>query len=327
MPTPVHPRNLVAAALCILLATTAGLAQSLPRIIFIDFNGYSDGTPFRDQFAIRGLRLPLDIAGGPYIENAGLLSFLLDSPPNLLSLSPFEPVGPPGQVHGSRGKYVFNFVDPLNPNVPSRTDFFEVVLIFVDDGMTFLTAYDHDGRIIDQDVLTKLSSSSYLTTHTLSVSMPGIRKVILAPPVYPSSRGALVDTVRYNLPAVIPSRAIPIDVAINSRRNVLRLGSTGNLRVAILSEPGFVPSMLDPQMVLFHRSRPVLFNRVDINRDKVEDLVLHFPYADMRGLNKGRTRAVLTAVGEDGTPLRGADEVVVFSDDGDRDPQARRVSR
>lgn len=295
--------------LVLLVLSWPGLTAAQGSTELIEFNGFTEGDVVRDQYMFRGVRLPADPNGGPYIDDGGLFGFLLDTPPGLLSLSPYAGIGGPGTVHGSVGTYVFNFVDPANPFVGSYTDYVEVVVAFPDAGVTALTAYDSSGNVLGTDTL-YLSSSSFFTER-LRVYAPGIQKATVATPQVEPTIGALVDTLIFDTPAVIPSRTIGIDIRPGSRRNQIRLGDRTTIPVAILSEPGFQPGLLDPAKVLFQKASPVSYGIFDKNHDRAPDLVVYFRVADLQDLTPATATATLTAVDTDGTPLTGTDAVLV----------------
>ena len=304
--------------LVLLVVSWPGLTAAQGSTELIEFNGFIEGDIVRDQYISRGVRFPADPNGGPYIDDGGLFAFLLDTPPGLLSLSPYAAIGGPGTVHGSVGTYVFDFVDPTNPFVGSYTDYVEVVVAFPDAGDTVLTAYDSSGNVLGADTL-YLSSSSFFTER-LRVYAPGIQKATLATPHVDPTIGALVDTLIFNTPAVIPSRTIQIDIRPGSRRNQVRIGDRTTIPVAILSEHGFQPALLDPTRVLFQKASPVSYTLFDKNHDRTPDLIVHFRVADLQDLTPATTTATLTAIDIDGTPLTGTDAILVRS--GPPTPQA-----
>lgn len=296
------------AVVLLLAVTSMSTIVAVEASLTIDFNGFADGVVVRDEFISQGLRLPPGPDGGPFIEDAGGLSFLLDTPPNLLSLNPLAAISIPGQAFASVGTYVFDFVDPTNPNVPSFTDAVELVVVFVDKGDSVLTAFDASGQIVDEAILNKFSFTFGL--HVLRVEGPGIQKVTFTTPLEPPTIGALVDTLSFNEPAILPSRAIDIDVKIGSRRNIISL-SNPEVRVAILSGPDLDPSLLDASKVLFQGAAPVMFSLRDNNHDRVPDLILSFRTSDLQGLVPGINEVELLAVDVDGTSLKGSDAVMV----------------
>lgn len=285
----------------------APFAQSAQETI--GFNGFPEGAVIRDQFMFRGLRLPAHPAGGPFSDDASAFSFLLDTPPGLLSLNPLAAIGGGGIVPSSVGTYVFDFVDPSNPFAPSFTDRVEVVAVLVDRGETRLDVFDAAGDLIGSDSV--VLSSFEFGQVLLRVASPGIRRATLTTSLVQPTIGALVDTLRYERPAVLPARIIDIDIRPGARRNQIRLAELGTVPVAILSQPGFQPEQLDPAKILFQRASPVSFSAMDRNRDRVPDLVLTFMVADLVGLDASGTQATLTAVDSDGTPLSGSDSVIV----------------
>lgn len=294
-----------------IMASLSGLAIAQGMTETILFNGFGEGDLVRDQYMFRGVRFPQDSGGGPFIDDGGGLGFLLDSPPGLLSLSPFAYTGGANQVHASVGTYVFNFVDPSNPFVPSFTDHVEVVVAFPDHGDTVLTAYDAAGNVIGTSTLTLSVFSFY--TERLGVYAPGIQKATLTTPLIQPTLGCLVDTLIYERPATLPARSIDIDVKPGSQRNVIRLSDRTTVMVAILSSGNFAPAALDPQKVLFQKASPVSYQRIDRNHDRVPDLLLNFRVADLLDLTSATTQVALTAVDLDGTSLLGLDDVVVVA--------------
>ena len=295
----------------LVIASMSGLAAAQGTTDTILFNGFSEGDIVRDQYMFRGIRFQPDAAGGPFIDDGGGLGFLLDSPPGLLSLSPFAYTGGSNQVHASVGTYVFNFVDPTNPFVPSFTDAVEVVVALADFGDTVLTAYDADGNVIGT---TTLTLSTFLFGHErLGVYAPGIQKATLTTPLIQPTLGCLVDTLSFNQPLVLPAKPIEIDIKPGSQRNVIRLSDRGTVPVAILSAPGFQPALIDPTKVLFQKASPISFQMNDRNHDRQPDLILNFRVADLMDLTTASTQAGLTAVDTDGTSLTGVDDVVIQS--------------
>ena len=302
----------LASVVCLILAATGSsmiFAQGTSEVI--EFNGFLEGDLVRDQYMFRGVRFPADLNGGPSIDDGGALAFLLDSPPGLLSLSPFAGIGGPGQVHASVGTYVFNFVDPSNPFAPSFTDRVDVAVALIDKGLTVLSAYDAAGDLVASQTL-ELSDFNYFF-QVLTVAAPGIRQVTLSTPQIQPTIGCLVDTLSFNTPVALPSRPIAIDVKPGSPRNLIRLGERGTIEVAILSEPGFQPALLDTGRILFQRALPISSRKVDRNRDRVADLIVSFPLASLQGLSTATTQVRLTAIDADGTPLEGTALVAVVN--------------
>jgi hypothetical protein len=293
----------------VLLVLGAGVSATPAVIETIQFFGFLEGDVVRDQYMFRGLRIAPDDRGGPFYDDAGSFAFLMDTPPGVLNLNPLTEGSGPGRVHASVGTYVFDVVDPSNPYVPSYTDRAEVSVVLVDKGRTVLTALGADGEVLATDVL-EVDIFQWESAR-LSVSVPGIQRFTLTTPLESPTIGTVVDTVALETPAVLPSQTISIDVRPGSRRNLIRPGAVGTVPVAILSEPGFNPSELDPALVLFQQASPVSFTWFDRNHDRVRDLVLEFRQADLQGLTVESTRAMLTAVSPDGTSLKGEDDVVV----------------
>lgn len=302
----------------VVMASLSGLAAAQGTTETILFNGFGEGDQVRDQYMFRGVRFPADPVAGPWIDDGGGLGFLLDSPPGLLSLSPYAYIGGANQVHASVGTYVFNFVDPSNPFIPSFTDYVEVVVAFPDHGDTVLTAYDAAGNVIGTTTLTL--GAFVFGTERIGVYASGIQKATLTTPQIPPTLGCLVDTLIYNRPAMLPAEPIEIDVKPGSTRNLIRLGDRSTVTVAILSSATLTPDALDPAKVLFQKASPVSYQLVDRNHDRVRDLVLSFRVADLVDLTTATTQAVLTAVDTDGTSLSGVDDVIVQGSQGSGPP-------
>ena len=309
MPARARPLARLAGLLLLSMTPTLMMAQGTTEVI--QFNGFNEGDLVRDQYMFRGVRFPADINGGPFIDDGGTLAFLLDSPPGLLSLSPFAYSGGPGQVHASVGTYVFDFVDPGNPFAPSFTDRVEVAIALIDKGLTVLRAYDAAGDLVASQTL-ELPDFTFFY-QVMTVSAPGIRQVTLSTPQIQPTLGCLVDTLVYSTPVALPARAIDIDLKPGSPRNLIRLGDRGLVDVAILSGPGFEPALLDVAKILLQRASPVSFRTLDRNRDRIPDLVVGFPIAALDGLTTSTTQVRLTAIDVDGTPLEATAPVTVTS--------------
>ena len=286
----------------------------------VGFDEFPEGAIIRDQYMLQGLRIPADPAGGPFLDDGAVLGFLLDTPPGLLSLNPLAAVGGPGKVHSSNGTYVFNFVDPANPAVPSFTDRVELVLVFADAGTYVMTAYDASGEVLGTQTLEQPEYDFFL--HRLTLELPGIQRVTLSTPPQPLI-GALVDTIVFATPVVLPSRVIEIDVRPGPSRNVINLDRDTLVPVAILSAPGFEPALIDPSKVMFQGASPVGFMLIDRNHDRAKDLIVSFRTSDLVGLTSASTTGHLTAVDADGTSLAGEDTVVVV----ERDPRPAATRR
>jgi len=209
------------------------------------------------------------------------------------------------------GTYVFDMVDPTNPFVPSFTDYAQVMMIFIDAGETVLRAYGAGGELLATDTLS-LNTFSF-TPIPVTVSAPGIQRFTVTTPLPGPSIGACVDTVSFETPAVLPARPIEIDVRPGMERNSIRLRDSGFVTVAILSSPGFDPSVLDVNKILFQGALPGRFLLTDRNRDRVPDLLLDFKIGNLQQLTTATTEAFLTAVDVDGTSLKGSDNVLVIS--------------
>src|SRR5262245_39379356 len=234
-------RRIIFFAMIVGCLSGLAVAQGSPETIL--FNGITEADVVRDQYMFRGVRFPADPAGGPFLDDGGGLGFLLDSPPGLLSLSPFAYSGGSGQVHGSVGTYVFNFVDPSNPFIASFTDYVEVVVAFPDHGDTVLAAYDAYGNVLGTSILTL--NDFLFGTQRLGVYAAGIQKATLDTPQIQPTIGCLVDTLIFNQPATLPARTIDIDIKPGASRNVIRLSDRSTVVVAILSTPTFSPIQLN----------------------------------------------------------------------------------
>jgi hypothetical protein len=292
------------------------IAMSAPALVRADvrrvqFTGFLEGEVVRDQYMFWGMRIAPDDRGGPYWDDAASFSFLMDSPPGVLNLNPLTIDSGPGRVHASVGTYVFDMVDPTNPFVPSFTDYAQVMMIFIDAGETVLRAYGAGGELLATDTLS-LNTFSF-TPIPVTVSAPGIQRFTVTTPLPGPSIGACVDTVSFETPAVLPARPIEIDVRPGMERNSIRLRDSGFVTVAILSSPGFDPSVLDVNKILFQGALPGRFLLTDRNRDRVPDLLLDFKIGNLQQLTTATTEAFLTAVDVDGTSLKGSDNVLVIS--------------
>jgi len=287
------------------LAAGDGHRGQSSELLTIGFNGHKDGELAVDAYLNLGLRLAPGLYGGPYFEDAGGLSFLLHTPPNLLSLSPLAPIGVPGQVHASTGTYEFLFVDPTNKWAPSSTDQAGVLLVFADAGTYVMTGWDAKGEIVNETTLTR-GFMDFFAWDTLFVSGPGISRVTLTTPGE-NTLGALVDTLIF---APVPQVAHrPMSIHVNGpRRNVLSLSSQ-LVTVAILSSDELDPRLLDPLKVLMQGIGPVQYGYADRNGDHVPDLLVKFQIARL-GLSR-RDVVTVTAVEQDGTPYRTTQEVLV----------------
>ncbi len=125
-------------------------------------------------------------------------------------------------------------------------------------------------------------------------------------------------------------REVSIDIKPGSARNVIKLRSSATIRVAILSEPDFDASTVDPETIMLagasvrmvgrgHRSLCQLKD-VSKPRDGLDDLVCRI--VNETTLQVGSTIAVLEARTFDGTMIRGEDGVTVI-EGGRRNPRRR----
>ncbi len=274
-------------------------------LIFLTFNGHRDGENAVEAYLNLGLYISPGPYGGPYFEDAGGLSFLLHTPPNLLSLSPLAPVGYPGQVHASTGTYEFRFVDPTHKWAASATDEVGVLLVFADVGTYVMTAFDAQGAIVNEASFTR-GYMDLFAWDSMYLSGPGISRVTLTTPGEPTL-GALVDTLIF---APVPQVAHePMAIQVNGpRRNVLSL-SARLVTVAILSSAELDPRGIDPHKVLAEGIGIAQYGYADRNGDHMPDLLVRFQI-DRLGLERRDTLTV-TAVHQDGTPYRATQNVLV----------------
>jgi len=272
---------------------------------FVTFNGHEDGEIAVETYINLGLYIGPGPYGGPYFEDAGGLSFLLHTPPNLLSLSPLAPVGVPGQVHASTGTYDFRFVDPTNKWAPSTTEEVALLLVFVDAGTYVMTAWDKNGGVVSEVTHTRTIMDLF-AWDTLYVAGEGISRVTLTTPVEPSL-GALVDTLIFTpVPEVVHD---PMEIQVSApRRNVISLAAQF-MTVAILSSPDLDPRNLNPLHVLVQGIGPAQYAFQDRNGDHVPDLIVQFQIKRLEF--KRRDVVTVTAVEQDGTPYRATQEVLV----------------
>lgn len=120
--------------------------------------------------------------------------------------------------------------------------------------------------------------------------------------------------------AVVPAPlSVAIDVRPNVEPNVIRLGSRGEVPVAILSGDGFDVRSVDPAAVVFAGAaalqRPsgrVETVQRDVDGDGRRDLVLRFAIAALE-LTAGHVEATLGGATFAGRAIEGRDEVAVFS--------------
>jgi hypothetical protein len=116
--------------------------------------------------------------------------------------------------------------------------------------------------------------------------------------------------------AVATTRApLRIDIKPGSDQNSLNPGSQGNVPVAILGEPGFDVTSIDPATLSFGPARAAPAHRPcghveDVNGDAIPDLVSHHAVPES-GLAAGDTLGCLSARTRDGRALEGCDAVRV----------------
>jgi len=295
-------------------ATGSGLAMAAGAIQTVDFNGFSEGDIIGNQFLARGLRIPADPNGGPFIDDGGGLGFLLETPPGLLTLNPFGAQGGPNQVHASVGTYVFEFVDPADPTKDGATDYVSATVCFVDKGTAVMTGWDHAGQIVDQEILDR-SVFSY-DLFRLSVAGPGIERVTLDTPMGNPTLGMVLDTLAYAEPGRVIARAIQIDVMPDSEFNILNMMAPGRISVLIYADPTFYSGIVRTATVRFLGATPVGALRRDFNGDGLRDIMVTFRMADLQGLVPGVQEVRLTTVGLEGLPLEGVDTITVIDPSG-----------
>ena len=297
-------------------ALAAGAIQT------VDFNGFPEGELIRDQFLSRGLRIPADPNGGPWIDDGGILGFLLETPPGLLTLNVYGGSGGPGQVHASVGTYVFEFVDPADPNQPGVTDYVSATVVFVDKGTAVMRAYDSFGLVVDEARLEQ-PVFNYDMFH-MTVNGPGITRVTLDTPMGNPTLGMILDTLAYGEPGRVVARPISIDVMPDSGLNILNLLGEGRISVLVYSDPTFNAGIVRTATVRFLGATPVGALRRDFNGDGMRDLWVTFRVNDLQGLVAGQQEVRLTTVGREGNPLEGVDVITVI-DPGTSLPRSRSL--
>jgi hypothetical protein len=298
--------------LCAAAASAAGTGAALAAgaVQTIDFNGFAEGELMRDQYLSRGLRIPPDPNGGPWIDDGAILGFLLETPPNLLTLNVYGAGGGPGQVHASVGTYQFEFVDPQDPNQPGVTDYVTATVVFVDKGRAIMTGWNSAGDIVDQDTLDQPAFSYDL--FRMTINGPGIRRVTLDTPMGNPTLGMVLDTLAYGEPGRVNARQIQIDVMPDSQFNILNMNQPGRISVLIYADQTFNSSIVNAATVRFQGAKPVGSLRRDFNGDGMRDLWVVFRVADLQGLVPGRQEVRLTTVGLEGQPLEGIDTLTVI---------------
>ncbi len=111
---------------------------------------------------------------------------------------------------------------------------------------------------------------------------------------------------------------ITIDVLPGVSPNVITLGPTALVPVAILSSTGFVPSLLDGGALTFSGAHPVFDPRgrmgsySDVNHDGVLDFVVRFRAADL-AIEAGELTLQLDGTALAGDCVRGSDRAVALT--------------
>jgi hypothetical protein len=116
-----------------------------------------------------------------------------------------------------------------------------------------------------------------------------------------------------------PVRTVRIDIKPGETPNAINLGSNGVVAVAILSDPGFDATTVDPltvtlagAAVALRGKGTALTSTADVDRDGLPDLVVHVSTSALQ-LTTDDTQAVLEASTVDGTAVRGVDSVRVVN--------------
>ena len=110
-------------------------------------------------------------------------------------------------------------------------------------------------------------------------------------------------------------KVIQIDIKPGSFPNAIKLKETGTVPVAILSSSTFDARTVDPSTVVFAGAKPALtpsrnplYSFTDVNKDKIKDMVIHFPVQDLI-FHTGDQDALLEAKSIGGDVLLGSDTV------------------
>jgi len=104
--------------------------------------------------------------------------------------------------------------------------------------------------------------------------------------------------------------AVAVDVKPGSEHNSINLRSHGNVPVAVLGASNFDVSTVDPTSVSFAGAPAQRWAFEDVNRDGVDDLVLHFDTQSL-GLDSTSTQATLTGWTVDAVPISGTNSVTI----------------
>lgn len=140
----------------------------------------------------------------------------------------------------------------------------------------------------------------------------------LAPP--PELQNDLNEDELRAARVLLPTLVVPIDVVPGCAANPVVPGGWGTVSVAVLSQAGFDPATLDPAALTFAGASSVGSQLMDLNGDRVAELILEYPMADLL-LAPGATEAVLTGTLPSSQAVFGVDLVTVVSSlvDSDRD--------
>jgi hypothetical protein len=208
------------------------------------------------------------------------------------------------------GTYVFEFVDPSDPNQDAVTDYVSATVVFVDRGTAVMRAFDAFGQVVDEDRLEQPAFSYDM--FRMSVTGHGIQRVTLDTPMGNPTLGMILDTLAYGEPGRVASRAIDIDVMPDSGFNILNLQAPGKISVLVYSDPTFNAGIVRTATVRFLGATPVGALRRDFNGDGLRDLWVTFRVSELQGLVPGLQEVRLTTVGREGNPLEGVDMLTVI---------------
>ena len=108
---------------------------------------------------------------------------------------------------------------------------------------------------------------------------------------------------------------VTIDIRPYNKQNLIVLGKRPIIQVAIFSTTEFDARQIDRSSLTFGRTGEEhslirCLRGVDVNRDKLKDLVCFFR-TRLTGFQVGDTEGILRGTMQDGTPIEGRDEVVV----------------